>query len=229
MFDLPPVSRALDDAIRRTIDSKTKPHGALGSIETLAEQIARIQGTLTPSLHRCRLTLFAGDHGIAHAGVSAYPQAVTRQMVANFLAGGAAANVFARANGVDLRVVDAGVAGGPIDAPELISRRIAAGTKSSAVEAAMTADECEAALRAGDELGTRVDADAAAFGEMGIANTSSATLVGTSSPRGSTRYRPGPDRRRRARTQERGPRGPRRDRRRLDGRAALRGVCGSRS
>ena len=177
MFDLPPVSRVLDDAIRRTIDSKTKPLGALGSIESLAGQIARIQGTLRPSLHRCRLTLFAGDHGIAHEGVSAYPQAVTRQMVANFLAGGAAANVFARANGVDLRVVDAGVAGGPIDAPELISRRIAAGTRSSAVEAAMTADECEAALRAGDELGTRVEADAAAFGEMGIANTSSATLV----------------------------------------------------
>ena len=133
MFDLPPVSRALDDAIRRAIDSKTKPVGALGSIEALAGRIARIQGTLAPSLHRCRLTLFAADHGIAHEGVSAYPQAVTRQMVANFLAGGAAANVFARANGVDLRVVDAGVAGGPIDAPGLTSRRIADGTRNSAV------------------------------------------------------------------------------------------------
>ena len=179
MFDLPPVSRALDDAIRRAIDSKTKPLGALGAIETLAEQIARIQGTLTPSLHRCRLTLFAGDHGIAQEGVSAYPQAVTRQMVANFLAGGAAANVFARTNGVDLRVVDAGVAGGPIDAPELISRRIAAGTRNSAVEPAMTAEQCDSALRAGDDIGAGagVAADAAAFGEMGIANTSSATLV----------------------------------------------------
>ena len=177
MSDLPPVSHALDDAIRRAIDSKTKPLGALGAVESLAARIARVQGTLTPDLHRCRLTLFAGDHGIAHEGVSAYPQAVTRQMVANFLAGGAAANVFARANGVELRVVDAGVAGEPIDAPGLVSRRIAAGTRNFAVEPAMTEEQCDAALRAGDELGVNVAADAAAFGEMGIANTSAASLV----------------------------------------------------
>ena len=177
MIELPPVSRALDDAIRHAIDSKTKPLGALGAVETLAARIARIQGTLTPSLHRCRLTLFAGDHGIAHEGVSAYPQAVTRQMVANFLAGGAAANVFARVNGVELRVVDAGVAGDPIDAPGLVSRRIATGTRNSAVEPAMTEEQCDAALRAGDELGASGATDAAAFGEMGIANTSSAALV----------------------------------------------------
>ena len=177
MFDLPPVSHALDDAIRRTIDSKTKPLGALGTVETLAARIARIQGTLAPRLHRCRLTLFAGDHGIACEGVSAYPQAVTRQMVANFLAGGAAANVFARTNGVDLCVVDAGVAGEAIDAPGLVSRRIGAGTRSFAVEPAMSEAQCEAALRAGDALGANVAADAAAFGEMGIANTSSASLV----------------------------------------------------
>ena len=177
MFDLPPVSSALDDAIRQAIDSKTKPLGALGVVETLAAQIARIQGTLTPSLHRCRLTLFAGDHGIAHESVSAYPQTVTRQMVANFLAGGAAANVFARTNGVELQVVDAGVAGDPIDAPGLVSQRIAAGTRNFAVEPAMTAEQCDRALCAGEELGANVAAHAAAFGEMGIANTSSATLV----------------------------------------------------
>ena len=111
MFELPPVSRALDADIAHAIDSKTKPLGALGGMETLAARIARIRGTVTPRMRRCRLILFAGDHGIAHEGVSAYPQAVTRQMVANFLAGGAAANVFARENDVDLRVVDAGVAG----------------------------------------------------------------------------------------------------------------------
>ena len=177
MIDLPPVSCALDDAIRHTIDSKTKPLGALGVVESLAAQVARIQGTLTPSLDRCRLTLFAADHGIAHEGVSAYPQAVTRQMVANFLAGGAAANVFARANGVDLQVVDAGVAGDPVDAPGLASLRIAAGTRNFAVEPAMTTEQCNAALVAGDEIGRNVAADAAAFGEMGIANTSSATLI----------------------------------------------------
>ena len=177
MLHVPPVSRALDDAIRRAIDAKTKPLGALGVVETLAAQVARIQGTLTPRLERCRLTLFAGDHGIAHEGVSAYPQAVTRQMVANFLAGGAAANVFARANGVDLQVVDAGVAGDPMDAPGLVSRRIAPGTRNFAVEPAMTGEQCDAALRDGDELGGNVATDAAAFGEMGIANTSSATLI----------------------------------------------------
>ena len=177
MFHVPPVARGLDDAIRHAIDTKTKPLGALGIVETLAAQVARVQGTLTPRLERCRLTLFAGDHGIAHEGVSAYPQAVTRQMVANFLAGGAAANVFARANGVDLQVVDAGVAGDPMDAPGLVSRRIAAGTRNFAVEPAMTGEQCDAALRTGDELGGNVAAQAAAFGEMGIANTSSATLI----------------------------------------------------
>ena len=177
MFDLPPVSRALDAAIRHAIDSKTKPLGALGIVESLAAQVARLQGTLTPRLDRCRLTLFAGDHGIAREGVSAYPQAVTRQMVANFLAGGAAANVFARANRVDLQVVDAGVAGDPLDSPELVSLRIAAGTRNFAVEPAMSGEQCDEALRAGHDLGAGVAADAAAFGEMGIANTSSASLI----------------------------------------------------
>ena len=181
MLHLPPVPDILDGAIRRAIDAKTKPPGSLGAIEALAARIARVQGTLTPSLRRCRLTLFAADHGIASEGVSAYPQAVTRQMVANFLGGGAAASVFARANAVDLCVVDAGVAGPPLDAPGLVSRRIGPGTRNFAVEPAMTGEQYEEALRAGIDLGAgRVapaDDDAAAFGEMGIANTSSATLV----------------------------------------------------
>ena len=185
VLDVPPLSDALDGAIRQAIDTKTKPPGSLGAVEALAARIARIQGTLTPRLRRCRLTLFAGDHGAASESVSAYPQAVTRQMVANFLVGGAAANVFARANGVDLRVVDAGIAGDPIDAPGLVPRRIAAGTRNFVIEPAMTREQCEAALRAGAEIGadgatdveTETDAGAAAFGEMGIANTSSATLI----------------------------------------------------
>ena len=153
MLDLPAVRSDLDDAIRLAIDAKTKPPGSLGRVETLAARIARIQGTLTPSLRRCRLTLFAGDHGVASEGVSAYPQAVTRQMVANFLAGGAAANVFARANGVEIAVVDAGIAGDPLDAPGLVSLRIASGTRNFAGEPAMTREQYEAALRAGAELG----------------------------------------------------------------------------
>ena len=197
MLDLPAVRSDLDDAIRLAIDAKTKPPGSLGRVEALAARIARVQGTLTPRLRRCRLTLFAGDHGVASEGVSAYPQEVTRQMVANFLAGGAAANVFARASGVEIAVVDAGVAGYPLDAPDLVSRRIAPGTRNLAVEPAMTREQYEAALRAGAALGAETGdgaigeaearagdgdgdgtgVDAAAFGEMGIANTSSATLV----------------------------------------------------
>ena len=182
MPDLPAVRDDLDGAIRRALDAKTKPPGSLGDLEALAARIARIQGTVTPRLLRCRLTLYAGDHGVASEGVSAYPQAVTRQMVANFLAGGAAANALARTNGVELRFVDAGVAGDPIDAPGLVSRRIAPGTRNFAVEPAMSSDERDAALRAGLELEAgprdgRDAPDAAAFGEMGIANTSSATLV----------------------------------------------------
>ena len=177
VIEVPRLSRGLDAAIRRAIDSKTKPLGALGALEALALRIARIQGTLTPSLRLCRLVLFAADHGVAREGVSAYPQEVTRQMVANFLEGGAAANVFARETGVDLSVVDAGIAGEPMDATGLVPRRIAAGTRNFAVEPAMTADEYDAALRNGLVLGEDISADVAAFGEMGIANTSSASLV----------------------------------------------------
>ena len=162
MLDLPAVRTDLDGAIRHAIDAKTKPPGSLGAVETLAARIARIQGTLTPRLRRCRLTLFAADHGVAIEGVSAYPQAVTRQMVANFLAGGAAASVFARVNGVELCVVDAGVAGAPLDAPGLVSRRIGPGTRNFAVEPAMTRKEYEAALRAGVELGGGRDTGASA-------------------------------------------------------------------
>ena len=174
---VPPVSRGLDGALRRALDIKTKPRGALGEIETLAAQIARVQGTLAPAMRLCRLVLFAADHGVADEAVSAYPQEVTRQMVANFLTGGAAASVFARRVGVDLSVVDAGVAGEPVDEPGVVPRRVAAGTRNFAREPAMSSKQCEAALREGLVLGEDVSADAAAFGEMGIANTSSASLL----------------------------------------------------
>ena len=117
--------------IQATIDSKTKPRGALGQIEGLAATIAQIQQTLEPHVETCSLTIFAGDHGMAEAGISAFPQDVTRQMVFNFLEGAAAANVFARSLGADVQVVDAGVAGEPIDHCDLINRRIAPGTQDA--------------------------------------------------------------------------------------------------
>lgn len=163
--------------LQRKIDMKTKPLGALGRIEQLATQIATVQGTLMPKMQSCQLTIFAADHGIAAAGVSAFPQEVTRQMVLNFLGKGAAANVFAMSTGADLRVVDAGVAGEPFNEPTLLDRRIGPGTSNFLNGPAMTADQADDALKKGRELGRDGDWDAVAFGEMGIANTSSATLL----------------------------------------------------
>lgn len=163
--------------IARVIDSKTKPLGALGRIETLAAQIALLQGTIAPVMNDCTLTIFAADHGIAESGVSAFPQIVTRQMVANFLAGGAAANVFARVNGVALRVVDAGVAGERIYHPELIDQHVGAGTRNFLEQPAMTPQEAQTALERGAEVARANRADAQAFGEMGIANTATAAVL----------------------------------------------------
>ncbi len=168
---------ALDARVQAAIDGKTKPVGSLGRIETLAAQIARLQGTLAPRADRCALTIFAGDHGIAAAGVSAFPQEVTRQMVGNFLAGGAAASVIAASLGIEVTVVDAGVAGEAIAHPALVSRRIGAGTRDFSTGPAMSAEDCARAIDAGRMLGAETRGEAAAFGEMGIGNTASATML----------------------------------------------------
>lgn len=162
--------------VRHAIDTKTKPLGALGRIEELAAQIALLQGSLTPQMATATLTIFAADHGIATEGVSAFPQEVTAQMVLNFAAGGAAANVFARANDVSLRVVDAGVAT-PVDDPGVLDRRIGPGTANSATGPAMSSDELSQCFQAGAALGSDGEVDAVLFGEMGIGNTASAALV----------------------------------------------------
>lgn len=172
-----PLEENFEAALQARIDGKTKPIGALGRIEALAAQIARVQGTLTPRMEACRLIIFAADHGIAAEGVSAYPQAVTRQMALNFLAGGAAANVFARQFGVEVAVVDCGIAGAPIDDPKLIARRMGAGTANSRHTPAMTRAACEATMAAGEALAREGDFEALCLGEMGIANTSSAALL----------------------------------------------------
>ena len=172
--ELPPD---FDRTVRHLIDGKTKPLGALGQVESVALQLARATGKTAPRLESCELTIFAADHGIAAEGVSAYPQAVTREMVLNFLHGGAAANVFADAVGASVRVVDAGVAGHPIRHPDLLPRRIAPGTRNCRLEPAMTGAQRDDALRAGRELAEDCPADVLCFGEMGIGNTSAATLI----------------------------------------------------
>lgn len=168
---------AMEAELMRRIDRKTKPVGSLGGIETLAASIARIKRSLAPEMRTCSLTIFAGDHGIAAEDVSAFPQEVTRQMVLNFLGGNAAANVFCRSVGVELRVVDAGIAGEPIGHPRLVSSRIGPGTRNFLYRPAMTALQLDAALGVGRALGADGDWDAVCFGEMGIANTSSAALL----------------------------------------------------
>ena len=124
------ANAALQARLQHRTDHKTKPLGALGALEGLALQLGLIQRTELPWLHSPQIVVFAGDHGIAAEGVSAYPQAVTVQMVGNMLAGGAAINVFARQHGIALQVVDAGVAAELPAHPQLQARKIALGTKN---------------------------------------------------------------------------------------------------
>jgi nicotinate-nucleotide--dimethylbenzimidazole phosphoribosyltransferase len=175
-----PVDPALRTSVQTAIDLKTKPPGSLGRIEALALQMALAQSTGSPVADPVRLFIFAGDHGIVAEGVSAWPQEVTAQMVLNFLAGGAASTVFARTNGAEVTVVDAGVVTELADAPGLVRAGIRKGTRNAAVEDALTADEVDRALDFGAGLASEAVADGAkviALGEMGIGNTSAATLV----------------------------------------------------
>ena len=180
-FHLPAIeftaNLALEARLRHKIDHKTKPLGALGQLETLALQLGLIQRSESPALHSPQMLVFAADHGIAAEGVSAYPQAVTVQMVGNMLAGGAAINVFARQHGFALQVVDAGVAAELPAHPCLQPRKIAMGTKNICHEAAMSRLEAQAALAAGIQVMQALPGNVVAFGEMGIANTSPAALL----------------------------------------------------
>ena len=180
-FHLPTIesttNAALEARLRHKIDGKTKPLGALGALEGLALQLGLIQASELPALHQPQIVVFAADHGIAAEGVSAYPQAVTVQMVGNMLVGGAAINVFARQHGFALRVVDAGVAAELPPHPQLLQRKIAMGTKNTCRQPAMSRLEAQAALTAGMQTVAALPGNIVALGEMGIANTSSAALL----------------------------------------------------
>jgi nicotinate-nucleotide--dimethylbenzimidazole phosphoribosyltransferase len=158
----------------------TKPPGSLGRLEEIANRMAAIQGTLSPSIDRPTIVLFAADHGVCAEGVNPYPQAVTAQMVANFLCGGAAINAVARAVGAELDIVDAGVAY-DIRADEgLIRRPIARGTRNFCVEPAMSREQAIAALAMGAEMADRAAADGCrllGIGEMGIGNSTAASAL----------------------------------------------------
>lgn len=178
--EITPLDEALRPALQVAIDDKTKPLGALGRLESLALQLGLILGTQRPALQRPTVIVFAADHGVADAGVSAYPSEVTAQMVQNFLAGGAAINVFSRQHGIALEIVDAGVRVPLAAAPGLVNCRIADGTRNFAVEPAMTAEQAAAAITAGMARVLRhaqQGCNAIGFGEMGIANTSAAACL----------------------------------------------------
>jgi nicotinate-nucleotide--dimethylbenzimidazole phosphoribosyltransferase len=180
LFDIPPLDQALEPALRAALDGKAKPPGALGRIEDLAVQIGLIQQSLGPRLDRCRLLLFAGDHGLTRSGVSSYPASVTQAMVATILAGKASASAFTRAVGAQVRVIDAGVAADLPPHPDLIDAKIGFGTADAAVEPAMTPEQAMLALTRGAEIARQSAADGfniLALGEMGIGNSASAALL----------------------------------------------------
>lgn len=175
------------DAIAQRIDQKTKPLGALGQLESVAEQLALIQSqgqsqaASKIEIRQPTVLVFAGDHGIADEGVSIAPSAVTQQMVLNFLAGGAAINCFCRANQVAIKVIDCGILL-PVESehPDFIRQRLGERTKNFAHQAAMSADQVKQGLEYGRSVTRQViesGSNLVMFGEMGIANTSSAAAL----------------------------------------------------
>ncbi|MBP8849657.1 MAG: nicotinate-nucleotide--dimethylbenzimidazole phosphoribosyltransferase [Breznakibacter sp.] len=179
-FAIKPVNRSLTDRLQHKIDFKTKPLGSLGRLEDLALKIGLIQETISPQLTNPHMVIFAGDHGVAEEGVSAFPQEVTFQMVYNFLQGGAAITVLCEQNGIAFKVVDAGVKHEFESHPNLIKMKVANGTQNFANGAAMSLEELDISLSNGAKVVDEIFAQGCniiGFGEMGIANTTSASAL----------------------------------------------------
>lgn len=181
-FSIKRPDRAIAVELQAKIDDLTKPKGSLGLLETTALRLGVIQQTLTPTLTKPYNLVFAGDHGIADEGVSATLKEVTRQMVYNFIGGGAGVSVFARQNGIKLLVIDAGVDHNFEGNPEVVHKKIAYGTRNFLHESAMTHDELHLALERGAEVVDdihREGSNVVSFGEMGIGNTSCSSMLMT--------------------------------------------------
>ena len=162
-------------------DRLTKPRGALGQLEAIGIRLAAIAGALPPPVPvPAAIAVFAGDHGVLAQGVTPWPQEVTAQMVANFVAGGAAINVLARQMGASVTVIDVGVATELDDAPGLLQRKVRPGTADLAIEPAMTVDDVDRALDVGAEVAAELvegGARALVTGDMGIGNTTPAAAI----------------------------------------------------
>jgi nicotinate-nucleotide--dimethylbenzimidazole phosphoribosyltransferase len=178
-----PVDVTWRDRAEARLDELTKPPHSLGRLEWIAARLCAIQETVTPRVAPRRIVVFAADHGVTEEGVSAYPSAVTAQMVGNFLRGGAAINVLARAAAADVCVVDVGVAG-DIDtsgqAAAFVSRRVRPGTRNMTKGPAMSEDELASALRVGLDIADGAARDGVAViacGDMGIGNTTASSAM----------------------------------------------------
>ncbi|WP_139959483.1 nicotinate-nucleotide--dimethylbenzimidazole phosphoribosyltransferase [Flavicella sediminum] len=180
-FNIQALSLKLKKEIQHKIDFKTKPTGSLGVLEEIALKIGSIQNSLTPIISKPAIVVFAGDHGVVkNQPVSPFPQEVTAQMVFNFLQGGAAINVFTKLNKIQLKVVDAGVNFEFEKDSKLIDAKIKKGTEDYTISGAMTLEECSKAIEKGAEIVTKIYSEGCntiGFGEMGIGNTASASLL----------------------------------------------------
>ena len=180
MFNILPLSQDLRESVQHKINNKTKPLGSLGLLEALALQVALIQNSATPQINHPEFVIFAGDHGIAQEGVSPFPQEVTTQMVLNFLNGGGAINSFCTQHKLVLSIVDAGIVGELPASNGVIQRKIAAGTQNFSKQAAMSIAQLEQAFSYADQLiseKAQSGCNLIGFGEMGIANTTSAAAI----------------------------------------------------
>jgi nicotinate-nucleotide--dimethylbenzimidazole phosphoribosyltransferase len=178
-YSIPNVNKEMGKQVNEYINTLTKPIGSLGRLEELAIELAEMKNENFPSITKPGVLVFAADHGITAEGVSAYPQAVTEQMVLNFLNGGAAINVFSRQIGALLRIIDMGVAT-DIEHESLVNKKIRYGTANFYKEDAMTREEAESAIEAGYSQGLEMikrGAECLILGEMGIGNTTVSSTV----------------------------------------------------
>lgn len=176
-----PTAAEITGAAQARIDGKTKPPGSLGLLESTALRMCQIQNRLKPAIERKESLVFAADHGVTAAGVSAFPKEVTPQMALNMAGGGAAINVFCRLGGIGTTIIDVGV---DFDFPEeagIADRKIGRGTRDFSQEAAMSREEAQASLRAGvdafEALKEHGPVSLVGLGEMGIGNTTSASAI----------------------------------------------------